>query len=358
MKFARVFLMILPVIFGVSCVSRPAVAPPRTVISQPPAQLPIEEPPEPFDRALWNVKMNTPLFKKTFEAGAAIVSGPGINGAENIFVKGEALIDGKEYKVTYDLTGANPNGGNVFSIPFFMENLTDGTACFDEMSWSPVEDEAGILLSFDDDYWYSWSRFFYMFDRFGAKVTFFVQGAPGPDAKEGLMEFCFDVLNRGHDLGFHSISHPDLRKVSLETFNLETLETAEAFIKAGIPLSAFAYPFGFSEPWMREALVPFFSFTRGYGTNIRFYNSETLSSRYLVSKAIDNIIYPDEDKFKSEIFRILFAAKFTGYHIVPFTTHDISDTAQWGIKPERLEFLLKTARDLKMKFYLYSGAAL
>ncbi|MCL2480061.1 MAG: hypothetical protein FWF22_11185, partial [Treponema sp.] len=51
---------------------------------------------------------------------------------------------------------------------------------------------------------------------------------------------------------------------------------------------------------------------------------------------------------------ILLAAKFTGNSIVPFTTHDISDAAQWGIKPGRLEFLLKTVRELKLKFYSYN----
>jgi hypothetical protein len=44
-------------------------------------------------------------------------------------------------------------------------------------------------------------------------------------------------------------------------------------------------------------------------------------------------------------------------HIVPFTTHDISDTAQWGIKPARLEYLLKTIAEFKLKFYLFSDFA-
>jgi hypothetical protein len=42
-----------------------------------------------------------------------------------------------------------------------------------------------------------------------------------------------------------------------------------------------------------------------------------------------------------------------GDRILPITTHDISDNADWGIKPRRLEFLLENARALKLKFYRY-----
>ena len=351
-KYFCASLLSLFVILGVSCASRPANTPDE-IISL--LKLPQEEPKEPFERALWNIRMDTPLFKKYFEGGAAVVSGPGVKGAENIKVKGECLIDGKEFWVSYDLAGAAQVGKNIFCIPFFLENPAGGVSCHDKLFWSPADDEAGILLSLDDDYWHTWRQYFDMFDGFGAKITFFVQGSLElNNDKEGLEDFCIEALGRGHDLGFHTVNHYNLTKVSLETFNIETIEAAEFFSRAGIPFSAFAFPFGFSEPWMREALAPFFPFTRGYGVNIRYYDSETITGRYIVSAALDNTVYKDDDKFENDIRLMLFAAKFTGNSIVPFTTHDIADAAEWGIKPGRLKFLLKTARELKLKFYTYS----
>jgi peptidoglycan/xylan/chitin deacetylase (PgdA/CDA1 family) len=302
--------------------------------------------------------MNTPLIKKYIEGDIAVVSWTGFAKAEEILVKGEFRIDGDEYRVSYDLAGASQISKDRFRILFSMEDLTNGVSYSDELFWSPGNDEAGILLSFDDDYWHVWPQYFAMFDSYGVKATFFVQGGLEADGsstsgKKGLADFCAETLSRGHDLGFHSINHYDLTKVSQDVFHAETIEAAEVFSKAGIPLSAFAFPFGFSQPWMRETLAPVFPVSRGYGSNTRFYTAE-INSGYIISKAIDNIMYPDDSEFEKNISLILLITKFTGNSIVPFTTHDISDTVQWGIKPKRLEFLLKTIQELKLKSYTYS----
>ena len=379
--FISAFFLILSTALVISCASQPVTQPEDPYPSSERTENELEEPKElkesreskepgeskePFELALWNIKKNTPLFKKYFEGGTAIVSGPGIKAANDILVKGECLIDGQKFRVTYDLAGANQNGEGFFSVSFFLEDLTNGIFYSDSLIWNPMDDEAGLLLSFDDNSWSTWYRYFEMFDYYGAKVTFFVQGKLRPEdlrkpssdsllglKKRGLADFCVEARSRGHDLGFHSVNHPDLTKVSRDTFHFETIKSAEVFSAAGISFSAFAFPFGFSQPWMRETLLSFFPLTRGYGANIRFYNPETISGGYIVSKAIDNILYPDDSKFENDIRLILLAAKFTGSYIVPFTTHDISDTAQWGIKPQRLEYLLKTARELKLKFYTY-----
>jgi peptidoglycan/xylan/chitin deacetylase (PgdA/CDA1 family) len=377
MKYIRAFISVLLAVVGISCASRPSTMPEiipvttsaTTTVSESLIRF-TEEPREPFERALWNIKMDTPLFKKYIEGGPALLSGLGIDGAENIVVIGESLIDGNEFRVTYNLANAVQIDKDNYYIPFYLTNLTNGVSRSDAIFWNPIENEAGILLSFDDDFWNVWRQYFGLFESFGAKITFFVQGrfepndivylsaySDPPSETINIVDFCFEALNRGHDIGFHSINHPDLRSVSRERFNSETIEAAEPFFRAGIHFSAFGFPYGFSEPWMRDALVPFFPFTRGYGTNIRFYDSETITSRYVISKAIDNIVFPDDDKFESDIRLMLLAAKFSGSHIIPFTTHDISDTAQWGITPERLEFVLKTTQELKLRFYTYSNAA-
>ena len=368
-KYVHASLLILLAVFVMSCATRPPVAPVMPVepveIPDPPDPvvktiyrplfLPAEEEPrEPFERALWNIKMNTPLFEKYFYGGADLAAGRGIAGAANIIVRGRARIDGNDFRVTYDLANAAIAGRSIFYIPFFLEDLTNGVYRHDGLLWSPMDEQSGILLSFDDDYWQAWHQHFDLFDRHGARVTLFVQGSleQGIYGSE-IADFSFEALRRGHDLGFHTINHYDLRRVSRETFYAETIEPIAAFSRAGIAFSSFAFPFGFSEPWMHEALTPFFPFIRGFGRNIRFLDTRAISSGYFVSTAIDNIMFPNENNFRNDIRLILLAAKFTGNTIVPFTTHDIADTVQWGITPGRLEFLLGTARELRLNFYTY-----
>jgi len=317
--------------------------------------------PDPFARAIWNVKMNTPLVKKYIEPDASDSSA--FSSAAAIIVKGNCIIDGNEYPVIYDLTNTSRTDNNHYRIRFSIRNITNNSLYYDEFLWQPAEDRAGILLSFDDDYLYAWRQNFYMLDYFGAKVTYFIQGSFEPGVKAtpgiqlseniGIENFCTQALRRGHDLGFHTINHYDLTKVSIETLNSETIEAANDFLQAGIPFSSFAFPFGFSNPSIRETLAPVFTTTRGYGVNIRFYNTETIGRGYVISKAIDNIIYRDDYKYEYTILMTLLTAKFLGDYIVPLTSHDISDNADWGIKPGRLEFLLDTANNLKLNFYTY-----
>jgi peptidoglycan/xylan/chitin deacetylase (PgdA/CDA1 family) len=198
----------------------------------------------------------------------------------------------------------------------------------------------------DDDYVKAWEQSFDLFDKYGARITFFIQGEYIP--------FTVKALERGHDVGFHSINHLDLRKVSAEKFRKETVEPLSSYRREGVPLLSFAYPFGFSEPWMHKILLETFSILRGYGTTFRLYNEAEIRSGYIISRAIDNTVIRGEENFNRLITLMLRTVKFIDGGFLPLTTHDISDTALWGISKRRLEFLLKTASELKLKFYLYS----
>jgi peptidoglycan/xylan/chitin deacetylase (PgdA/CDA1 family) len=370
MKYICAFLVIIFAALPMACAIRPAPLEDAGITKESRAISP-EEPDEPFERALWHIKKNSPLVHKSLQA----------DSATGIAVRGEYRIGGNEVAVIYDLASAHETGGGQFRIAFSAVDAASGAFRNGELFWTPAEDETGLLLSLDDDYWPVWRQYFGLFERFGAKVTFFVQGglepsdvvfaAAGDDANSdsfagniadnggfdsgnGLAAFCVEALVRGHDIGFHSVSHRDLTTVSRSVFDSETVEGAAAFAGAGIPLSAFAFPFGFSQPWMEDALAPLFRITRGYGTKFRLYRPEAISGGHIISKAIDNIIYPDDGVFEREIRLMLLAAKFTGSaNIIPFTTHDIADNANWGIKPERLELLLRTAKELKLRFYTY-----
>jgi peptidoglycan/xylan/chitin deacetylase (PgdA/CDA1 family) len=354
MKIKTGLLLLLAAV-SISCASRP-----RSVIT-PPGTIPAPGPgSEPYEYALWNIKMNTSLVKKDFDAGEVDLTGIGVDAPDKILLKGKYEIDENEFLVTYDLAHSVKTDQNQFQIPFKLENPENGASWVNELIWSPGEDKAGLLLSFDDYFWRVWREYFQMFDNYGAKVTFFVIGS-GTPPDEGdpsfqlsdITDFYDEALKRGHDMGFHTQNHLDLRQVSSETFYSETITSEEAFSESGIEFSSLAFPYGFSAPWMLEILAPFYPITRGYGSNIRIYSADTINREYITSTAIDNILYPDDGEFEDDIRFLLFAVKFSGSSIIPFTTHDFSDTADWGIKPDRLKFMLKISKELKLNFNTY-----
>ncbi|GHV41515.1 hypothetical protein AGMMS49546_17540 [Spirochaetia bacterium] len=349
-KRPPLFFCILPLLiplFAACAGSRPAVA---TIAGPPEAAKtpkPEDKTTEPLEAILRRVKRNGGDIQKyyTLDGDSLITVRADINYRDEY----DNAYD-NEYNIVYDLLNAAPLGETRFRVEFTVEEKNTQVQRIDNLIWELEPGDAGILLAFDDRFENSWADHFDLFDRYGAKVTFFVQGE--------YCAFCTEAQNRGHDIGYHTLHHLDLRKLSQEAFLVETKSAAGAFRSAGIPLSAFAYPFGFSEPWMHDTLSRDFAILRGYGVSFRVYNRETVREGYISSKALDNIVFKDDELFDRYLTLMLRTVKFLGgSSVVPLTTHDISDTANWGIKPRRLEQVLKTARDLKLNFYRYGDFA-
>jgi peptidoglycan/xylan/chitin deacetylase (PgdA/CDA1 family) len=340
--------------FFLSCTSRPIVVesvPPQIRQPEATAAVPITEsipesirpPSSTLELAIQRIERNSIDIKKYYILEK--------NG--DITVKGEfseIMRDQEEpefFEVTYDMNFAAELSKDFgYIVPFTLKSNKTDTVVYDRFLWKPQKDSAGILLTFDDDFLETWGKNFDLLDSYNAKATFFVQGE--------YSSFCREALERGHDVGFHTKNHLDLRKVSREVFIRETLTSAEAFRKAGIPLYSFAYPFGFYDPWMNEELLKHYSILRGYGVTFRLYDKTQIRSGFISSKAIDNTLLKKDEDFMSAVDIMLRTVKFIGgNHVLPLTTHDISDTASYGIKPQRLEYLLKTANDLQLVFYTY-----
>jgi hypothetical protein len=342
------------------------------------ADLTPEYPTSALERAAAKVKTDSPELRKYFRLEDELT--PDSPGKTGILVLGEIREGDEEFDVRYDLSEA-PNGRNQMRIGFTMHDKNAELLLKDEFVWNipgesddAAENPTGLLLAFDDDYREAWESAFDLFDRYRARVTFFVQGDYSP--------FCKSALERGHDIGYHTAHHLNLLNVSRGEFYLETLAGVENFRREGVPLRSFAYPFGFSAPWMREALKDSFPIQRGFGVTFRVYGRDSFgtnsadqdspdknsldtnsldqgssdqdssNSGYLISRSIDNILFKKDEDFEAMIDAMLRTVKFTG-GILPLTTHDISG-ADWGITGERLEYVLKSARDLRLRFYRYS----
>jgi len=349
--YPRFVLVLFPAFLLFACAGRPRPVP-ETVKETPVifVSSPEELPPPiklPFEQALEKVKQNGKDIDKYF-----ILDGEG-----RIIVKAGLRYENADFEIIYDLENSREIEGSCYEVGFSCRDKESGMFLKDTLVWNPLASDAapsetaGLLLSFDDDYTDSWERYFYLFDKYKARVTFFIIGKATP--------FCARAMNRGHDVGYHSLSHLDLRNMPRNEFNRETIESAKPFRDAGIPLSSFAYPFGFYEAWMHDALLRSFGTLRGYGVTFRLYSEAEIKRGYISSRAIDNTVIPSDDDFYRVVNLMLKTVKFLDKKLVlPLTTHDISARADWGISPRRLEYLLKTANELGLAFYCYSDFAM
>ena len=312
----------------------PVIMPPQIVV--PPPILPVPEK-TGMDWAIYLIKTNSSEINKFFSQ----------NAQREIFVTGELRgSDGRvEFEIAYEfLRSSLPDAFSYgwIHIGFTVLEKETGTVVKDSFYWPIPASNAGILLSFDDDHEDVWETWLPTLEKYGARATFFVHR---------FTPFAEKALAQGHDIGFHTHRHSDLRNVSRAVFIEETTYDPEHF-RVGRPM-AFAYPYGFWEEWMHEELLQNFSILRGYGVRFRLYDVDSISNSFIVSTAIDNILYRDDAEFKRLLTMMLRTAKFLG-GVLPLTTHDISDTAAWGIKTCRLLFLLQTAQGLNLNFYRFS----
>ena len=328
-RYRYVCFLLLAAVFSGACANLP-----RSTESRPPHRI------TSIDQMVQRVRQNGSDIEKYYTA----------DDDGRIIVRAQAQGVNDDFEVVYDLHNAEVLENAAFRVHFSVQAKKSGERREDSLVWTPRAGRAGILLSFDDDYTNSWERCFDLFDTYGARVTFFVYGKPNP--------FCTKAINRGHDIGYHSLSHIDLREIKRAAFAAETVEPAQAFRQAGIPLRSFAYPFGFYQNWMHEILFRSFDVLRGYGVTYRLYREDEIRSAFIASRSIDNTVIRGEENFNREIRLMLRTVKFLDSPLVlPLTTHDISDTAEWGISRRRLEFLLKTASELALAFYRYSDFA-
>ncbi len=82
--------------------------------------------------------------------------------------------------------------------------------------------EKCVALTFDDGPHPLYTKeILDILDRYNAKATFFVIGKNAQDNKELLLE----ELKRGHEIGNHTFTHPDLKIISNEKFREELIAT-------------------------------------------------------------------------------------------------------------------------------------
>jgi hypothetical protein len=253
------------------------------------------------------------------------------------------------YRIIYDFYNIDQNDGE-FIIPFTVHTRFDKEITCSTVRWTPEEDSSGVLLGFDDYFEDEWQKAIdTIFNKYGAKATFFINGAHPT-------EFCYNALSKGHEIASHTINHKDLRKLSKDEFKYETQGAISAFQQQNFAFSSFAYPFGFSEEWMHKELLKYYNVVREFGNKFCVYSIESLGGGggIISTKSIDNTKYASSASYEKQIKALLLMTKFLGDgSVCALNSHAIDHDNGWAIAPERLDFLLRTAREMKLNFYVY-----
>ncbi len=209
--------------------------------------------------------------------------------------------------------------------------------------------KTGIVLSIDDGV----SLPFlleneYLFDKYGAKGTYFVSGF-----NHGMSQDLIDLQDRGWEIGLHTQNHYNaVEYVAEHSAALWLQDEVKKPLKNmslyGLEVDSFAYPFGIHSLETDMQLKPYFKTVRGFGGSINMDYSEGFyeDGYFYFGVSVDSLWLYEE-----ALFAAMETAKEKGLTLV-LGMHVISEDhdTDYKISPEDLEKILSHASSIGLDF--------
>lgn len=221
----------------------------------------------------------------------------------------------------------------------------------------------GLLLGFDDRHVRSWAAARSLFDRHGARVTFFVSHPDLLDAEEHRLLRA--LAADGHSIGAHGLRHlraPDVvARLGAEAYlSTEVQPCVDALTAIGITARTFAYPFNDRDDATDAVLTDHFDRLRAGAPrrdretgeivtdpSIVVPAAEIATTRVLRGRGIDTGRGDEPHAADAATLAdlIAYAAGTPGF--LTAYGHDIAAAGSANhTPPSRLEEILRTATDL------------
>lgn len=246
---------------------------------------------------------------------------------------------------------------------FFLCILTACGSGNDIDNTPPRPQNGKLVLTFDDHYYKDWVAALPIFERYNAKVTFFISRyedflhcATCQHIRNDLNA----ILMSGHSVEFHGLHHVDavnyVRDLGLSSYlDYEIIPGLELMHSDGLNVSTMAMPFGSTSSSINVALAPHVRKIRGFiggnakpesiikGLNQSISNGK---SSYVLSQSIDRPYF-----MLTAIMDAMDKAQKNGQFLV-LTSHRIMSKCEavYCISQRNLESVLDYAQSIGMEF--------
>jgi len=295
---------------------------------------------------------------------------PTIDGDTLVFSLGQHASDGKWHtfirNIQEDIFSLEPNN-KLLAVDGF---LVTGSMLIDDLelfnALHPTKNKPGVALTFDDttvDAWFSQKS---LFDKYDAKVTFFVSHFYS--LEEEQIDKLRILENSGSEIGCHTYNHKGVERdfhnnpTRIEEYiNAQIKPAYDGMIAAGFHPKSFAYPYGEHDENYDNAVKAYFPYLRStydffeekmFNQSAVFHDSNKYYT-YLSGRGVDDDYH---DSMKS-IERALIKARKNG-EIITFFAHNMLNVPnkRYNISPRRLEKIMEISKSIGLKFYTFAEA--
>lgn len=214
--------------------------------------------------------------------------------------------------------------------------------------------QAGIVLTFDDNYVDNWYRYLPFLDSAGIKATFYISNYNrlNNDQKNKILV----IQSHGHEIGYHTVNHYNMVDY-LYKYHHTMEELLQKEIQTGLSLmnrdglypKTFAYPFGQHCGALDNTLLRYFK-------SVRALNGTTDYSKSLAPTDKNDLLYGlglDKSSKNSDVTidKILQSASNNNGCAV-LVAHKINAAnTNLTVTLDRLKKIVTRAKELNLKFY-------
>ncbi len=234
---------------------------------------------------------------------------------------------------------------------------------FEMRNTLPLDSAGVLLLAFDDRNFADWERAIPLFEKYGARASFFVSGDFDSDAVRCAKK----LMDAGHTIGLHGQNHMDVPP-AIQTlgkdgwWNKEIATVRRQAEVSYIPVRSFAYPNNRNDEESDKFLLTRFERLRTGIPGVRSYNpspEEKAKQTPLVTD--DRLFFPVSERSKRRVIGgvilgdaynidiedVLACVRRAGERkeVILFTSHGIHPNAgHIHLKTEWLERILEEAK--------------
>ncbi len=224
---------------------------------------------------------------------------------------------------------------------------------------SPIMARGGVALTFDDAYINEWYNLMGLFNKYGAKATFFISSFETTAGQPKNLAKLKDMAARGNEIGIHTYGHANAQSFisqnGLQAYSSQQIEPAIKIISQNIAKpKSFAYPYNSRTAQADSVLLQFFQNIRTGSSNreLKLKNNDEVfyvlgsGKRIFSGAGIDNY-------YKNSVQDVIDAlkrAKDNGTVLVLYA-HKPGDIGDFYIPTKKLEAILKYVREQNMAFY-------
>ncbi|MDQ6609736.1 MAG: polysaccharide deacetylase family protein [Bacteroidota bacterium] len=225
------------------------------------------------------------------------------------------------------------------------------SSCHKDVPQGKLE-QGQIAFTFDDASVENWRQYLPLLDSLGIKATFYISSYHTFHAQKKT--WLKEIEKHGHEIAYHTASHPDLVKEVTKNGMSQTEATEITadlqLMKAdGFTITNFAYPFGSHNAQLNTCLLRTFKSVRAL-SNQQNYNKSLVKEsgdwKVLYGADVDNNSRLTDDK----ILSLMDDAQLHNDCLV-IVAHQINNKAiKLQISRERILLIAKAAKERNLKF--------